>query len=314
MRRSTSLSWLLVIFACLLSACSHTPVIPLPPTGPQLVQQISGQTVALVDEQSKDQQPFCTGVWISPTVILTAQHCVEGYADHVNQLALYKELVKGGLPEMLAQLLAQADFADDDQSEAAQIVHSVKATLLIVKPKGLHLYYTVQAEVGDPGEAPQSIHLGVASYLDKKADLALIDTQGFVPPHDVAHLAVNVPPVGEDVSTIGQTHGLWYDFKRMTVSAYRGTMAHTPAKSLGIDGPFMQVSGLMTGGDSGGGDFDRFGYLVGINSFASESAHVGYCIHLQTIRNFLGGQKMAAVPLNVQTADPSLANAPLNLE
>src|SRR5262249_37203922 len=41
-------------------------------------EDLARKTVALVDlKDDGDVRPFCTGVWISPTSILTANHCVD---------------------------------------------------------------------------------------------------------------------------------------------------------------------------------------------------------------------------------------------
>src|SRR5271163_2483310 len=51
----------------------------LPPGTPErnMATQLKAETVALVKTRSDGRvKPFCTGVWVSPTAILTAGHCV----------------------------------------------------------------------------------------------------------------------------------------------------------------------------------------------------------------------------------------------
>lgn len=76
------LAFLFLAFA--VTACSlvHGP-------GPQApsasVQKLGTDTVALVLPDLEGAHVFCTAVWVSPSRILTANHCVEGAAEALEQ-------------------------------------------------------------------------------------------------------------------------------------------------------------------------------------------------------------------------------------
>lgn len=105
-----------------LFACASYPV-PQAPSAPSLAANMKALTVAL----TQDGRTFCSGTWVAPTKILTAEHCVhdeatvtfrtpdspdEGlaavaYADATHDLALLTTIlgagahayaVRGGLP------------------------------------------------------------------------------------------------------------------------------------------------------------------------------------------------------------------------
>jgi S1-C subfamily serine protease len=66
---------LLVLAFC--SACC-TPSLASGANYPALANTLSAKTVALVVQRGGETRAFCSGVWISKTVIVTALHCVEG--------------------------------------------------------------------------------------------------------------------------------------------------------------------------------------------------------------------------------------------
>lgn len=74
---------LLVVFLSILG-CSGGCVsksLPLAPpisVSPTEVDRLRSATVALVKDYNGQWEVFCTGVWVSPIRILTAEHCVKG--------------------------------------------------------------------------------------------------------------------------------------------------------------------------------------------------------------------------------------------
>jgi S1-C subfamily serine protease len=63
----------LFLLSVMSTCCTHQPARA--PT--ELYRDISGETVALIARDNDgDVFPFCTGVWISSDLILTAAHCV----------------------------------------------------------------------------------------------------------------------------------------------------------------------------------------------------------------------------------------------
>jgi S1-C subfamily serine protease len=81
-------SAVLFIAGLLLGACARpVPVAALPSAPPSHVQdaaELTDKTVALVTKDDEGEtRAYCSGVWVSPTSILTAAHCV---ADVVQDL------------------------------------------------------------------------------------------------------------------------------------------------------------------------------------------------------------------------------------
>ncbi len=72
---------LFLIFLLLLAACSVTPVpsSPVAASAPEAdVSDLELKTVALVDPAGTSVRAYCSGTWVSKSVILTANHCLQG--------------------------------------------------------------------------------------------------------------------------------------------------------------------------------------------------------------------------------------------
>lgn len=319
--RPTFITPILLTILCLFTFGCATHLANPVLSGPQLAQHTSAQTVALVSDfgvKDTEHDPFCTGVWVGQRTILTAYHCVAGYAEHQYILRQIQTLVDHGVPLFIAQLLVRTGVLDDikpDDPEASQDMKDAAALVQQVIPVpalGLDMPYIIQGEVTDMGMAPITFHHSTAYFLNKKSDLALLQVGGNPPAHLVAQLAATTPMVGENVAVVGHPHGNFWTYKTGVVSAYRSTMKYVGMKK--VDGPFLQISAAVTNGDSGGGVFNDRGQLVGIVSFANAEMVGGYCIHLETIRSLLLGAQLVTAKLQPTSVDPDLTNAPLNLE
>lgn len=78
-----AIAFVVVLLGVLLGACARpasvaTPIAPQAPTRGFAAADLTRKTVALVriDEDDGSAHAFCSGVWISPSRILTAAHCV----------------------------------------------------------------------------------------------------------------------------------------------------------------------------------------------------------------------------------------------
>lgn len=68
----------------LLGACARPQTViaqPDPYAAARSAEDLAQKTVALVEVDGDDVRPFCTGVWVSQTSILTANHCVDDVMD-----------------------------------------------------------------------------------------------------------------------------------------------------------------------------------------------------------------------------------------
>ena len=308
----------LVIFST--GCCSTLPTPKL--DGPTLAKEISSETVALVNDFSidKSHSPFCTGVFVSKNTILTAAHCVKGYADMKHDVSVYEALVAGGIPPRLAMLLMRVGLENvdpndiDDPVVQALVMHAIEiaATIPPVQELGLAIPYIVQSEAIDPGVAPTTMHYSSVVAFNTKEDLAVMVVKGEAPNHAIAMLADKTPEVGESVESTGNGMKNYWTYKIGVVSAYRHTMEHDGMKE--ISGPFMQLSMPVIPGDSGSGIFNDRGQLIGIASFINPIGMSAYCIHLDTIRGFLIGQHIIAGKIDTMAKDPDLGDTKLNKE
>jgi hypothetical protein len=312
---------LLTIF-CFTGCATVAGNLPNKPDLPQQAQVDLTQSVALVSDfgPRDSHHLFCSGVWIGPNTVMTAAHCVKGYVHIRHRAAVIRALEAAGAPPDLAIILSGIDVSDIDPNDpdlppgAGDFIKIILA--VPYEPAlGLDVPYIVPDQVKDVGDSPKAFQHTTAVYLDEKADLALLSARGFVPQHTSAVLAEQPPAVGETVTLVGSIRGNFFSFRTETVSAYRRTEKYDGMDQ--INGPFMQLSGaLVSHGDSGAGVFNAQGQLVGSLSFISEDTQLAYCVHLDTIRSMMIGQKMIKAKIDTQAQDPDLSddNHPLNAE
>lgn len=313
MLRSTLLA-ALFLFICqlsLLGCYNARPAQDPVMDGPQMVQHLNQRTLALVMPFGH-HGAFCSAVWVSPTVILTANHCIEGYAETTQQYNVFFYLKKMGISEEVAQLIATTDLQVlKDAGAPEDIIHAVEqAQELFPKasPQGLVLSYTTFTEVTDVGVQPLREHHATAYALYPGADLALLRASADAPLHEFVKLSDTDPAIGEDISTMGQGHGNWWSYRHGVVSALRQDMSHNdPTHKLkGVHGPFLQMQLMLIPGDSGGGVFNSRGQLIGINSFVDHASGFSYAVPVSTINAMMAGQKLSPVSIDPSMPDPKL--------
>lgn len=320
MRQLFALLTLAFLSIFVLSGCiTDTSQHPLAPDVYSAIHDTKS-AVALVTEldAADTNQTFCSANWVAPTKILTAAHCVEGYADLMRRQAVVAALVKSGLPEFIAGMLAASaedfDSMDMDNPLIPSFIKEAAAIIKAVPPvpqMGLQMSYTIPADVNDPGYRPNRVYHAVAIAVNNKMDLALLQTEGVYPNHNIPVLAEHSPRVGEAIHSMGTPDHLFFTYHTGIVTGYRGTLNHAGMES--VEGPFMQVRNGMSPGDSGSVVFDQDDKIVGLSSFVDTESGAGFCIHLETIRGFLIGQRVIKGKIDPTAKDPDLTNVPLNL-
>lgn len=272
---------LLVLMSVLSGACGVTTGGTRSPSA--LVKHMGSSTVALmvVGSVAHDEpRPYCTGVWVSKNVILTANHCVEG---------AWKMEFKRKLMQM-----------DKEERDAAiekwfGLSHAEHQALVVVDTP---IHYSVDGDVDQVGKEPFALRLGKVLAVMPDHDLALVEAAGNnLPAHDVAMVADVNPGLGERLRVVGQPKGLYWSYIEGVVSAYRETLPEersitTEVNEIDVVGPYLQVSAPVWYGNSGGGAFDEEGKLVGIASFLTGSPVSCYFIHGNVIRAFLKEHKI----------------------
>jgi hypothetical protein len=315
--RSTLLSFfgILTLLFTFSSCASVSPPTHL--SSPQLASLTADQTVALVSdfgEFDSGHQPFCSAVWVGHKSILTANHCVEGYAHMMTKITMIRTLIANGVPKQLAIAAVRHGIQDADPEELEemppmlQALHALLQTVPPVSSVGLVIPFIVQGDATDIGMAPKFIHYSQAVATDPGSDLALLQViKGQVAHHAIASLAEVTPAVGSTVVITGHPIRNTWLFRQGYVSAYRHQIKDDSDDELSkIHGPYLQVSVNIAPGDSGGGIFDSQGHLIGIVMFIDERIQGGYCSHLDNITAFLVGQHLVTLKIDVTAKDPIL--------
>lgn len=159
---------------------------------PLHIDDLDNKTVAFVMlDRDGDRSPFCTGVWVSQTVILTAWHCISGRIKLLN---------------------------DTSESEVPLTTETV-----------VFEYVVKSQAVGHFAEVTGELHQSVFLDSDVKNDIALVRTVGATPQHPYAKLADNVVR-GESVHVVGHPIGFYWTYVTGHVSALRnpGWFYHQP--------------------------------------------------------------------------------------
>lgn len=278
------LSLLVVLGGC--ASLKDSGVIPKSKLSTQdLVAQEGSSTVALMGyRDDKDTtvttgyRPFCTGVWVDSTHILTANHCVDGELEWQQERLDKRKEGSNEAPKTLQELL-QKLFGGGGLQEADK-----------VEKMGLKVHFIVEKEVMGVAAEPSAWHMSKVVAFDEKHDLALLEAQGqLLPPHKTARVAKETPALGEHINIVGHQTGLYWTYMDGQVSAYRD-VDHYKRLSAGQDdslGPYMQVQSPVFYGNSGGGCFNDFGELVGIAVRITRAPDVGFFVHRDTIASFL---------------------------
>jgi hypothetical protein len=230
------------------------PTVALADTN--IIDTINSETVVLVKTDA-DHSPFCGGVWITNHSFLTANHCVDA----------------------LVKFLKYSQKKNDD-------------AITPINAIGLEINYAVKNEVSY-NDKIIATHKGYVSHIDPTHDLALIESEKTdTPGHNIAHIANTTQLVGESVHVVGHIAGLIWSYTPATISAFRQIISGS--EKYGIYGPFIQISGPVWHGNSGGGIFNKRGELIGIVSLVEDNVpSVSLAIPYTQINNFIWKQTLS---------------------
>ena len=238
---------------------------------------LDSDTVALIHTWKGDTHVFCSGVWVSPSVIMTAEHCVKGLA---HRIAMEKAVEGGANPMEVVMGLVE---------------------LPKVEPEEIMVPFMVKGEITGLSSEPSGMHLTKVLALGGDSDLALLQAinPDVLPPHTFALLPAETPAVGEKIFIVGHPHGLFWTHSEGNVGAYRGDM-NEPGETVDpvLIGPFLQVDAAVWKGNSGGGAFNERGELVGICSFTVGVPNAAFFVHLDNIKAIMKDAKLIKMELN----------------
>lgn len=175
--------FLVLMISVLAGCCIHSKAMlsAAPLSQSTLVAGITSDTVALVHRDGdNDLEPFCSGVWVSDTVILTAFHCAA------------------------ARISTSTSINEDTSLDVV----------------GTEIRYITHEEVTGIYEETTALHSCIVVATDSPHDLALLKVTGLVPKHSFAEVSQTAPAIGSDVHIMGHPGGLYYSYIAGKVSAY----------------------------------------------------------------------------------------------
>lgn len=270
MNRFLSLSLLLIAFVILCCDCCTTTFNH--PSGRQLAAQEADQTVALIYVNGKNYHTYCSGVFVSNSVLMTANHCIEGITRHINETNEENSTFEGLFP--------------------------------IISPTDITVQFALASEITEVGKPTSALHNATVKALFSGADVALLSiiNPNSIKNHGVITMANKAPEQGDDISVIGHPDGFYFSFGRGVVAAIRSDIKYTPKM-----GPFIQISAPVWKGNSGGCAFNSSGECIGIASFLNgEAPQMSFYIHTDTILSILRGSRILPTTINTLQPDPEL--------
>jgi S1-C subfamily serine protease len=255
------LAVLVLAVAILCGCCGVLKSIPL--SGRELAAKEADETVALVFMDDDKENVYCSGVFVSNSVILTAAHCIFGYTDFVNEKN------------------------EEAQTEDTQYP--------ILHPEQITFHFAVVSEYVNVGVPTSGIHSATVLETLRSEDLALLSITNpkSLPKHSIAKIAKETPKQGDFVSCMGHPDRFYWSYIQGTVSAIRDDIKYVPTV-----GPFIQISAPVWKGMSGGCAFDAYGSCIGIASFLNpNSPDMSFYIDTETVRGLLIGARIIKADL-----------------
>lgn len=242
-----TLSALLLLIVAALSACQPGQVRQ--PTQSSDIARALDATIIMYD--NFDTRLLCAGQRVSPTLILTAHHCV----------------VSATTPPDIYEILEMMDPSLDILNKTDYVGRTIRYST-----------YADTLKAGRKGAV--QIHRAKVLRTDAAHDVALLETpassQPFVPfrKRDLR--------VGEPVFSIGHPTGLKFTFAR-------GWVSTTCRYDVAEDVCFTQVDITIWGGSSGGGLYDEDGFLVGVASAMTirPPGAIAFFVHIDAVDKLL---------------------------
>lgn len=238
------------------------------------VETMEAETVALVHFVNKEHHevspdsdkpgellPYCSGIWVSNDVMLSAEHCVDDIGRPTNPMSSLEDLLHA------LELDGNAPVA--------------KSTWTPVNQPVMYSGY------GDIDSKHKAYHTGKVIAVDMKQDMVLIkaDAPGA---HPYARLARGPIRDGQEAHIVGHPTGLWWTYCHGYVSGRRPDYTDDQGKH-----DMLQISAPVFFGNSGGGAFDNDGALIGMaDSIRQGVPDVSFFVHRDTIRSFMEHERV----------------------
>lgn len=232
-----------------------------------LIDKLEKSSVALLKKNDDVYSTFCSGVFISPTQIISARHCGESLMP---QPELPIKLEPGQTTtlslEEVFQLLLALNYKPN-LNEMTGIIVPFKTF------DDLHTEYKISSDI-----KPK---FAIITAFDPHNDLFLMETVEYKS-NNFAQISESNGKIGEDLHIIGHPGRVEFTYFTGIISGFRTDSSEKQVQNL------TQITAPIYPGSSGGGAFDENGNLIGICSFIRRDVpNMSFFVDAKTINNFI---------------------------
>lgn len=216
----------------------------------EITKHIQNATVAFIIGPPREKSPYCAGVWIDESHILTAAHC--------------------------AEILGRTVFSIDEEKE--------------YDPVGDIAVFINHEDLRNGEIPQDFSWMGVVEKIDKEHDLALIKSVSNTSYHTTALLATKNIQAGEMVHVMGHPIGLFWTYTRGVVAAIRNSTGPILGDQLIQTKVVQVSAPIWVGNSGGGAfnaDGHLIGICSWITLRAPS---IGFFIHRDEIKKFLNSR------------------------
>ena len=213
----------------------------------QIIKHIEDSTVALVIGPPGVKSPYCAGVWIDNTRILTAAHC--------------------------AEIFGRTVYSIDEELDYNSV--------------GDPAFFINKSDIENNEIPQDHVSFGIVKKIDKQHDLALIESVSETSYHSIATLTPNEINTGEMIHMVGHPVGLVWTYTHGFVGAIRNSEGPSLGKQQVVTKAIQASAPIWVGNSGGGAfsaDGYLIGICSWINL---RGPNIAYFIHKDEIKNFL---------------------------
>jgi len=255
--------WVLFVFGC----CSIPTDVKVVPAQKHeelnLINKLENSSVALMSLNNEDKQYdlFCAGVFVSSNLILTARHCGEDFIP---------------LPENSNIDLTKPITSTE---ELIKILNIINQSPDFEKMIGVELGFKTFNEIDQKFTEEKKPKMAKIIKYDVKNDLLLLQTINYESNNFVS-IAKNKGTIGEKIHIIGHPAGVEFTYFTGIVSGF--------LKEPETERNYLHVTAPIFMGNSGGGAFDEDGKLIGIcSAFKPMVPSMAFFVGSEEINQFL---------------------------